>query len=157
MTQKTAWFMLGRLREVAGQMESCGGPLEGPAEFDETHIGGKRKNMSNRKRRELKEAGMKQGPSGKQIVVGARSRKGKVKVQAIDSPSSENIHGFIETNVRRGSTIYTDSASAYRKLRSYRRKSVNHSVSEYVRGEVHTNGIESFWASFKRGYVGSYH
>ena len=100
---------------------------------------------------------MKQGPSGKQIVVGARSRKGKVKVQAIDSPSSENIHGFIETNVRRGSTIYTDSASAYRKLRSYRRKSVNHSISECVRGEIHTNGIKSFWALFKRGDVGSDH
>ena len=128
VTQKTAWFMLGRLREVAGQMESCGGPLEGPAEFDETHIGGKRKNMSNRKRRELKEAGMKQGPSGKQIVVGARSKKGKIKVQAINSPSSENRHGFLETNVRRGSTLYPDSVPETAKLPAQEREPFNFRV-----------------------------
>ena len=74
------------------------------------------------------EAGMKQGPSGKQIVVGARSRKGKVKVQAINSPASENRHGFLETNGRRGSTLYPDSVPETAKLPAQEREPFNFRV-----------------------------
>ena len=159
VTQKTAWFMLGRLREVANQMNGLGRPVGedgGEVEADETYMGGKRKNMSNAKRKALKDTG--RGTVGKAPVAGVRDRmEGRIKLQAVSKVDKKTLHQFIESNVATGATLYTDEHGAYLGLVDFDHHSVSHSVGEYVRGQAHTNGIESFWALLKRGYVGTFH
>ena len=146
VTQKTAWFMLSRLREVLGKMDEHIGLMSGEVEVDETYIGGKEKNKHASKRLN---AG--RGPVGKQPVAGVRSRSGQVKTEVIESANRNELHRFIRTHVIPGSNVYTDEAIAYRGLIDYRHESVKHKVGEYVRQQVHTNGIESFWSLLKRG------
>ncbi len=154
ITQKTAWFMLHRLRKAA---ETGSGMFTGPVEADETYIGGKRKNMSNAKRRELADAGVGRGPSGKTAVVGVKDRPTKqVRAQVTRRLDAPALQGFVVENTAPDATVYTDEATAYEEL-PRPHESVKHSVSEYVRGQVHTNGMESFWSMMKRGYIGIYH
>ena len=75
----------------------------------------------------------------------------------VDDTDKETLQGFIRDTVEKGATVYTDEAAAYSGMDDYDHQSVNHSASEYVRGNAHTNGIESFWAAFKRGYRGTFH
>ena len=153
VTQKTAWFMLHRLREAWGA--SGVDKFIGPIEVDETYFGGKRKNMSNAKRKTLEG----RGAVGKAAVVGAKDRAtGQVQARAVKHTDGPTLQGFVYSSANPGATVYTDDARAYLGLRRhYRHESVKHSVGEYVRGMAHTNGIESFWSMLKRSYQGTFH
>ena len=150
ITQKSAWFMLHRLREAWGNTDIE--TMAGPVEADETYVGGKRKSMSNRKRKELR------GIRSRVPVVGVKDRATKrVSAEAIRSADRLTVQFFIEERVAEGAMVYTDESKTYDGMPFHERESVKHSAGEYVRGDVHTNGIESFWSMFKRGYVGTYH
>ena len=152
VTQKTAWHLAHRVRKA---LKSGGSPFAGPVEVDETYMGGQRKNMSNAKRRELEGTG--RGPVGKAAVVGAKDRaSNKVAAKVVTSTDKETLQGFVKDWTDLQATVYSDEAAAYETL-PFEHESVKHSVSEYVRGKAHTNGVESFWSMLKRGYIGTYH
>ena len=151
VTQKTGWFMDHRIRKA---MKQNSGQLFGTIEADETFIGGLSKNMHKKKRM----ASIKgTGPIGKTPVFGLKSRTGEVRAQVVPTVGVADLHKAINENVAAGSTLYTDQWPAYRGLIQYKRATVDHMAKEYVNGDCHTNGIESFWALFKRGYHGIYH
>ena len=152
ITQKSAWHMAHRLRR---SFAANGGPFTGPVEVDETYMGGKRKKMSNAKRREL--AGTGRGAVGKPAVVGMRDRAtNQVRAKVVESTDKPTLQGFVVENTDLAATVYSDDASAYTGLpRDH--ETVKHSVSEYVRGKAHTNGIESFWAMLERAHKGTFH
>ena len=159
ITQKTAWMMEHKIR----QGWADGGPLSGTVEVDETYIGGKRKNMSNAHRKAIRETedGGGRGGKGKAIVAAAKQRGGAIRAAPVSNTDRATMRGFVEDRVAPGSQLYTDEAATYERLpdlfNRYSHETVRHSVSEYVRGDVHTNGAESFWSMLKRGYHGTYH
>lgn len=151
ITQKAAWHLAHRIRKA---MEEGGFEFDGPVEVDETYIGGKRKNMHSSRRKKL----TGRGTFGKIAVVGAYDRAtGQVAIRMEHFTDRATLHAFIEDHVRKGAMVFSDDAKAYRKMNGYRHRSVKHSVGEFVRGITHTNSIESFWGTFKRGYLGAYH
>ena len=154
VTQKTAWFMLNRVRKSWNE-DGFRELLSGIVEVHETHMGGKRRNMSNRKRRELKDTG--RGAVGKKAVVGARERRSrKIKARVTERTDKTPLHGMIMENVSSDALVYTDEHKHYIGMPN-RHEAVRHGVSEYVRDQAHTNDIESFWAMLKRGCHGVYH
>ena len=147
ITQKTAWTMSQKIRQGWIQDRKLGGTVE----VDETFIGGKEKNKHEKKRSHVR------GPSGKAVVVGMKSREAnKVIAKPVPERTKEELQGFIGSNVSRKAMIYTDDHRSYAGL-PFEHESVNHSAGEYVRNQAHTNGVESFWATLKRGYYGTYH
>jgi len=150
VTQKTAWFMLHRLR-YAAQTKSFNRPLDGEIEADETFIGGKEKNKHASKR-----TGGKQGGKGKSIVLGLLKRDGDLITGTLPNLRAKNVQGAIKSVVAPGSVLLTDEYVGFNGLSEqfiYHR--VNHSAGEYVRHYcIHTNGIESVWALFKRQIIG---
>lgn len=98
------------------------------------------------------------GAVGKAIVVGAKERGGKIKAAVIKKANAATLVGFVAGNVEAGSSVFTDEHKGYLSLKTdYEHQSVKHTVGEYVNGQAHTNGIESFWSMLKRGYQGTYH
>jgi transposase-like protein len=155
VTQKTAWFMTQRLR-YAIRTKSFNAPLDGDVEVDEMYHGGKERNKHASKRK-----GGTQGGAGKIAVLGILQRSGELRtaISVNASPAkAEILRNAIKANVRIGSNLMTDSDKAFRRLGSiYNHERVNHGIGEYVRGDFHTNGIESVWALFKRQIIGTHH
>jgi transposase-like protein len=151
ITQKSAWFVLQRLREAcAGKMDK----LSGIVEVDEAFIGGKEAN-----RHESKRQGKGQGGAGKTIVLGLRERGGRTVAMTVDGRDKETLQNAIYDNVELGSHLMTDEHAGYKGLDGvfFKHESVNHIGGEYTRGAVSTNGIESVWALLKRGIYGTWH
>jgi transposase-like protein len=151
VTQKTGWFIDHRIRKAMKQNK---GQLFGRVEADETFIGGLSKNMHAKQR---KAAITGTGGTGKAAIFGMKSRGGEVRAQTVPSVGMVDLHKVIKASVVPGSMLYTDQHRAYRGLHEYKHDVVNHGLKEYVKGDCHTQGIDSFWALFKRGYHGIYH
>lgn len=152
VSQPTAWFMEQRIREAL--KSKTFEKLIGTIEADETFVGGLAKNM-HEDSREKKIRGT--GGSGKTTVMGFRQRNGKVRAKVIPNTSRKTIHSEVRANVETGSELYTDSMHSYNGLApDYAHQSVDHAAKEYVRGKVHTNGIENFWSLWKRCIKGTH-
>lgn len=158
ITYKSAWFLAHRIREAmaphAGSVEPMGGRGR-TVEMDETYVGGKETNKHRSKR-----TPKLQGGSGKEIVISLVERGGKVRSHHVPAVNARNIGKILRAQLKEGSTLYTDQLKVYRSVRPIRHRpaeTVNHSIGEYVRGDVHTNTIESYFSILKRGVVGTYH
>ena len=152
ITQKSAWYMHHRMREVCADQLT---KLSGEVEMDATYIGGKESNKHADKK-----GGVGRGPVGKQAILGITDRRtGEVRAVPVDSESSRTVCSELPAAVEPGTKVYTDDHFAYRQIGKmpYTHKSVKHSAKEFARKSVHTNGIESVWALLKRGFKGVYH
>ncbi|MGO8710305.1 MAG: IS1595 family transposase [Terracidiphilus sp.] len=157
VTQKSAWFMLHRIRTAlkdswTGKIDGDGGPIE----VDETFIGGKYVNMHRSRRMGLPN-GMK-ADRGKAVVMGMLERDvRRVRAKVIPDVTRETLQNEILNQIEKKSTVYTDKATGYDRLKvnDFVHETVTH-VEEYVRGQVHTQGIENFWSLLKRGLKGTY-
>lgn len=151
VTQKTAWFMLHRIR-LALQDENSN-KLNGEIEVDETFIGGKARNMHlNERERRITGTGGKD----KAIVFGALERGGKVKTAVIDDRKKKGLQSQVRNHVEAGSALYSDALRSYDGLaQDYAHQVIDH-AEKYVDGNVHTNGLENFWSLLKRGIAGTY-
>jgi transposase-like protein len=152
VTQKSAWFMLHRIR-LAMQDDFFGSKLGGEVEVDETFIGGKARNMhlSERKRRITGTGG-----ADKTVVFGMLERGGRIRAKVMPNRKREAIQPEIKEHVKVGAALYSDEWVAYRGLETdYAHQVVDHAM-QYVDGRVHTNGLENFWSLLKRGISGTY-
>jgi transposase-like protein len=149
VTQKTAWFMLHRIREA--MRTGTFTKLSGKVEVDETYVGGSAKN-----RHAWQKTGIR-GGADKTVVMGGVERGGRVSAKVITTQKVSAMRQEVRNLVAEGSQLFTDELTAYKYMRSeYDHSVVNHSQGEYVNGEAHTNTIESFWALFKRTVKGTY-
>lgn len=156
--QKTAWFMIQRLRAALEIGGFDADKFDGPAEADATYIGGKAKNMHAKRRKKVIQG---RGATGKAIVHGVLQRgtddqPSQVRCEVMGVDDGERLNRAVRRQVRHGADVYTDSASAYGDLAlTHIHKSVDHSIA-YVNENVHTNGLENFWSLFKRCLKGTY-
>lgn len=149
VTQKTAWFLMHRIRLAmqAGTFQK----LSGDIEVDETYIGGLARNMHISKRKRLGTGG-----AGKVAVMGLLERHGEVRTMIVENTVQDTMQGHIRSHVESGSSVHTDGHGGYKGLSDqYIHNVINH-AEEYVRGNVHTNGIENFWSLLKRTIGGTY-
>ena len=147
--QKSAWHMLHRIR-LAMQNGTIN-KMSGSVEVDETFIGGKARNMHASKRKHLGTGG-----AGKVAVMGLLERHGEVRTMVVSNVRRKSLHSEVSNHVEAGSTVYSDALKSYNRLEEeYIHNVINHS-EEYVRGHIHTNGIENFWSLLKRTLGGTY-
>ena len=145
---------LHRIRET--WCEGNGASFGGPVEVDEAYFGGKWKNMSNAKQKDLKG----RGPVGKTAVVGAKDRgTNQVAARVVRSVDGKTLNGFVDEHADPDADVYTDGSTCYKGRPNH--ESVSHSTREYVRylkgAKIHTNGVESFWSMLKRAHTGTFH
>jgi transposase-like protein len=153
VTQKSAWFMLHRIRLAMqnGSIMKLGGSGS-PVQVDETFIGGKARNMHKIKRQKLDKVGL----GNKVVVAGMLEKGGKVKTQVIENRSMRTLQTLVKDHIEAGATLHTDDFYGYWGLyKDYIHEIVNHAET-YVSGKVHTNGIENYWSLVKRGLHGTY-
>src|SRR3984893_982522 len=150
VTQRTAWFMLQRIRHA--MHTGTFNKLSGQIEADETFIGGKARNMHATKRAE-KITG--RGPEGKAMVMGVLERGGEVRATVVPTRRKGDVQGHVREHVLAGSAIFTDALKSYEGLSEFQHEVIDHAVA-YVNGECHTNGLENFWSLLKRTLGGTY-
>lgn len=147
VTQKTAWYLGHRIRAALGKTMDGAALFQGPVEVDETYIGGSNRNRHASRKR----------PRGKAPVAAILDRaSGKLRAEAVFDTMKMELHGFIGEFVAPTAMVYTDDHPSYRGLPNAHRV-VTHSIDEWVAGDAHINGVESFWATLKRGIAGAYH
>ena len=143
--QSSAWFLLHRLRESWRTLVGSD-PMSSPVEVDEVYLGGREKNRHADKRRQQK----------KTAVVGIRDRNtDTIRAMPVPETTAARLVNFVEGNAAKGARVFTDENRAYGSLDNH--ETINHGDGEYVRGDVHVNGMESFWALVRRGYNGTFH
>ena len=149
VTQKTAWYLAHRIREVWKEDEPE--TFEGPVEVDETYVGGLERNKHKGDK-----LGVDRHWEGKTPVIGMKDREtGRVSAVVLDYATSYEATEFISPRVDVGTPVYTDDSSIYRHISN--RSSVAHSRGQYRDGDCYTNGIESFWSMLKRAHKGTFH
>jgi transposase-like protein len=152
-TYKTAWFMEHRLREAMRELNITA-PLGGEGktvEFDETYVGGKEKNKHANKRHSVG------GGFGKEIVLSLVERGGSVRSHHVPSVNARTLRPILAEQIDAASAVMTDDGGARVGRDFPLHQAINHSIGEYVRGDIHTNTIEGFFSIMKRGITGTYH
>lgn len=161
ITQKSAWHVLHRIREMLKDKAPQMLGENNMVEVDETYIGGNNRNRHYGKKRSQEDNSLTNSGElyrPKKMVVGIIERNGKVALKHVPSADLNNIGSLITKHVPKGSTIYSDEAPVYNHLKKYyTHDNVKHSLNVYVEGGVHTNTIENFWSVLKRGLYGVYH
>jgi transposase-like protein len=150
VTQKTGWFMQQRIR-LAMQNGDFFQKLTGEVEVDETFIGGKARNMHPGKRK-----AKGRGAAGKAVVMGLLERHGEVRTFVVDNTKRTTLHPVVKQHVEKGSQVFTDALASYAGLSpTYVHQVIDHAEC-YVKGNVHTNGLENYWSLFKRCIKGTH-
>jgi transposase-like protein len=150
VTQKTAWFLQHRIR-LALNVGSFDKPLSGEVEADETFIGGKAHNMHPGKRK-----AKGRGAAGKAVVMGLLERHGEVRTFVVDNTKRRTLQPVVKQHVEKGSEVFTDALASYSGLSpEYMHQVIDHAEC-YVKGNVHTNGLENYWSLFKRCIKGTH-
>ena len=155
ITQKSAWHLSHRIRRALADGTLPG--FDGPVEVDETYIGGKARNMHTRQRRERITG---RGGIDKAAVVGVKDREtGRVAATPVHEVTADTATAMVAATTRQGADVFTDGSPVYDSLEDmgYSHATVLHSIGEYVRGPISTNGVENFWSHLKRTYIGTYH
>ena len=157
VTQKTAWFMLQRIRNCFGINNDE--KFDNNVEVDETYVGGKFANKSNSQRKEIHKYGVRTGADQKTPVLGILERDKRVEGMVIDKAYGKTIKPIIFDKINNSATVITDGFGAYHNIdRNFTKHViVNHDKNEYAKGMYHTNTIEGFWSLLKRGIIGIYH
>ena len=151
VTQKTAWFMLHRIR--VAMEDKTFNKLQGEIEADETFIGGKVRNMHPDRKRRSQMSGQK---GDKTIVMGIMERGGTVRTKVLANRKRHAVEGQLRENVELGSELYTDALQSYAFINSeFQHQVIDHAIS-YAKGKVHTNSMENFWSCLKRTLGGTY-
>jgi len=156
ITQKSAWYVLGRIRNLIlkGTME-LDEKFEGHVEIDETYVGGKEKNKHQSKKTKGTQG---RSTKTKTAVVGILERGGKIRAKKITKVDGENLLPIARENITTNSIIFTDEWRGYIQLKyHFEHQKVNHGAKQYVDGDAHVNTVEGFWSQFKRSIYGIYH